>query len=198
MENNQLSFFKDDEPKKRKFEFSPDKLILTAIFFIVCIIISYSIGVETGKRLKTKEIQANPGQIDTKIEIAEIPEKLLEEESAIQKKEKGQSLKSPDKDKNTRNQDTIAEPEPTQETKPFYSVQIATYSNKGFAERKKNQLNSQGLKSFLLQKGEYEVLYIGRFTNKSEAKKAASRLKKTYSDCLVKKIEDYPKDKGGD
>jgi len=187
MDNNQLSFFREEAPKKRKFEFSADKLILAVIFFIVCIIISYSIGIETGKSIKLSEIKAEQAQFETPIDMANIQKDLLEKEIPTNTKPKKTGSKSAENKISGTQQPPVQDNEP--KPGPFYTVQIATYSNEKFAKKKAEELKKEGLASFLIKKGKYEVLYVGKLEDKSAAQKQEQALKKKYPDCLVKKIK---------
>ena len=84
-------------------------------------------------------------------------------------------------------QEKIVE-EKIEERELRYSIQVASYSRKDIALEEVDTLKKKGHDPFLIQKGQYVALCVGRFATKEEATTIAKNLKARYSDCFVRKL----------
>lgn len=167
MERRQLSFFEEMQRDKKKVTLSLDKLYLSAVFFIIIFVVSFSLGVEKGKRINLANLKTQP----------------IESKKVMQKEPLPASI---EKSKDEVERETITET-PTQ-PEVIYAIQLASYSRKDIAEEEAKKLGKKGFKPFLIQKGKYLVLYVGKFKTKKEARSVAHSLKSRYSDCLIRKL----------
>ncbi len=69
-----------------------------------------------------------------------------------------------------------------------YTIQVATYKTKTYAQREADKLNEKGLKTLVLLKGKYVLLCVGKFLNKDEASVTLKKLKKRYQDCFIRRL----------
>jgi cell division septation protein DedD len=67
-----------------------------------------------------------------------------------------------------------------------YTVQVASYAQTDSAERESIGLKKRGYETFILPKGKYFILCVGKFADKAEADIFLVKLKKQYKDCLVR------------
>jgi hypothetical protein len=147
-----------------------EKTILISIFFIVTGIISFSLGVEKGKKMATVKVNSNfdltdktqqksfssgidsVGAIDAKPKIQpEIIEKSLVQDYA-------------------------------------YTIQVATYRTKTYAKKEAEALRKRGLSSLVLSKGNFAVVCVGNFPNQKQAEPLLSKLKKEYQGCYIRRL----------
>jgi hypothetical protein len=148
-----------------------EHIIFIAIGFVVLSALIFSIGVERGKSL----IQA-PRLVD------------------IQDKINSELIQEAPKDITVNEQESIQRVEEipseavSSEVVTAYTVQIASYTKKDTAEAYADRLKEQGLDAFTLEKGDYYIVCIGRFADKQKAESEMKTLRRTYHDCLVRKI----------
>lgn len=151
MEDSQISFFDNQEKKKRTVQIRIDKLFLSGIFVILIVIIFFALGVERGKSLALSKNQ--------KTKKTKSGEKAIKEEKKIEK------------------------------TTPVYSIQIASYTNTEIATEQLRKLKNKGFPAFFQKKGQYTVLFIGKFPDKKNAEVTAKKLDKFYKGYIIQKIE---------
>lgn len=171
--NSQLELFSDkgipvydsrDTKDNPFFRFlkSYEKTLLALICIAAAGIISFSLGVEKGKKLsglkadkaaalkpmpaKKQEITASPVQLETR-----------QAELAIEQKE-------------------------------GYTIQLASFKTKNFAEKEAAQLKKDGYTPIILTKGEYVVVCVGQFPEKETAKTMLSKFQKRYKGCYVRRL----------
>jgi len=162
-----------DKNKIRLFnkEFDKRGFIIWIIVFIVVNLLSFSFGVEKGLRLakvKKESISAPSAEV-----IRKNPKKDtsgLKEDRAIKR------IEAPN-------------PEPADITEhKKYSVQVASYRTMTKAEQEAESLRKKGYNSFVLRKGSYVIVCVGKFKEKSEARTSLSKLRKVYSDSYVRRL----------
>jgi cell division septation protein DedD len=70
-----------------------------------------------------------------------------------------------------------------------YTVQVASYKSDSMAQKESADLKRKGLESFVITKGNYLIVCVGRFSGaqaQDEAKKMFNKLKKQYKDSIVR------------
>jgi len=177
MEKNQLYLFglskeTNNERQKKKVIVPIDALILISGIVIILCALSFSLGVNRGKKIslanlnkeKTKETaKLKPEQ---KAELA-TPKAIREE--ALQPK-----LDSRDTDL-------------MQETGK-YRIQVASFLKEKSANQEAKRLKQKGYPVIILKKGKYVVVYVGNFESEEVAKNNMQALKKTYKDCMLRRL----------
>ncbi len=73
------------------------------------------------------------------------------------------------------------------EKKP-YTIQVASFKGDQYAQKEASELKNQKLDAFVISKGDFSIVCVGRFSKKEEANKLLSKLKKTYNDCLLRRL----------
>ena len=136
-----------------------EKAISIIIVFFIVSLISFSLGVERGKRFS--------GIANTKTDkiIAQQPQTPSDEIPAV-------SIQAEEK-KDTSNK---------------YTVQVATFKTKNYAQKEANRLEKKGLQALIISKGKYVCVCVGRFSGKQEAKITLNQLKNTYQDCFIRRL----------
>jgi len=150
---------------KRTFTLSYEHIVITAIAFILVAVISFSLGVEKGKRSDNRQVKE---PVSRKSSVGNEPKELAKEEIVVE---------------------VVSEEEPIQEpveVKPVYTVQVASYSRKEDADKEAQKVEAKGYKSLVLLKGSYYIVCAGEFENKDKAKRLEKKLKSTYKDCYTR------------
>jgi len=137
-----------------------EKTILTIVAVIITGVISFSLGVEKGKRLSSLG--------STRLDIA----------SAVGKTEAKPLI--------SRIQ-PIQENKPKNDNATF-TIQLASYKTKSYAQKEAQALKKKGLSAQVLSKKGYSVLCVGSFVSKEEALRMLSELKKRYQDCHIRRL----------
>lgn len=148
-----------------------EKVILIAIGFIIMGTISFSLGVERGRRLAILKFNSRL-DMATKIQSLDSKNKY---QSAVQKQDSSVDQSQP----------VI---KPVKEYIQNYTIQVATYQTKTYAEKEVNALRKKGFSALVSSKGKYNIVYVGNFSSKETAASLLLELKKRYRDCFIKRL----------
>ena len=152
-----------------------EKIILMIMVFIVASVVSFSLGVENGKKIAALNTDNSP---KTAVQIAS----PLAPPPAVKPVQPHSS------------QTTVQTPKvttPAQKVKEqplVYTIQLASYQTKEHARDAAQALKKTGLTPVLTVKGKYTVLCVGKFTNKETAQVLLARLKKQYQSCFLRRL----------
>ncbi len=160
------------------FIWSYEKAIFTIMGFIIVGIIAFTLGVEKGKRITVinPTLQANPESVRQ----ITITKQITPNQQAVNATT------------------TLKQPAPVaiaKESAPLpseiagqYTIQIASFKTRNIAQKEFELLKNKGFSPFLLTKKGIMVLYVGNFTNKTQAKSLLSQLQKRYKDCFIRRL----------
>lgn len=154
------------QKQKAAVTFSLEHLIFITIGIIILALIAFSLGVERGKSVTLR---------DRRVEGAKAP--------GPSKEDTGLNSAAPEEERSG------IEYEAAEKPVLDYTVQVASYVSRGTAESRAGELKSKGYEAFVLHKGSYYVMCIGRFPDRQSANAERDSLRKEYSDCLVRKID---------
>ena len=137
-----------------------EKTILIIIGLAVTGIISFSLGVEKGKRIaRLKSEEALPALSIT------VP------------------LEAP----STQQPQPVKKEEP-RELLPNYTIQVASFLNKTNAQKEADALKRKGLSPIVLPKGKFNIVCVGNFSQRKDAESLLPKLKKQYQDCIIRRL----------
>jgi hypothetical protein len=147
-----------------------EHLVIIFIVFIITLAVVFSIGVEKGKSVAPPLVSHAPEDSHArKFEIEESGHVVLNQQDT--------------------GDNTTVSSKPVEVEAPFsFTVQVASYLREDTAKRHAEQLKAQGNDAFVLKKGDYYITCVGKFTDRQSADSQMRKLRKTYSDCLVRKI----------
>jgi len=185
-DNYQLELFKEagggmpPRPQGRRFfkfirRYEKKIIVFIGIAFIC--IVAFSYGVKRGREISSLR---NQPRFDLAV-----------------KKQHGQAAVKPAPEKTTavRRREPLSPPpndekekQKTQVDAGEYTIQLASYKAKKTADSQANALKQKGMSSFILQKGNYIILCVGRFPNKEAAKNWLIVLRKDYKDCYLRRL----------
>jgi cell division septation protein DedD len=143
-----------------------ERLIITAIVFAITGIISFSLGVEKGKRIALTE---KPGAAHSFDLAATRPKAISPQPVAV----------------------PVAGQPPVEvsaATQQGYTIQLASYKNLSSAQLEAQTLKKRGLSPLILTKSGYKVLCVGKFNNKETAQQLLSELSKRYEGCRIRRL----------
>ncbi len=157
-----------------------EKAVLIIIGFITISIISFSLGVEKGRKMASSNILMERAAVAVPAQpvVAAVAQK---QETVL---DRPQSL-------NTE-AETVVKKEPVNDQKAGknYTIQVASYKVKTYAQKEADILKNKGLSPLFLNKGNYVVLCVGNFVSRSAAESLLTELKKQkrYSGCLIRRL----------
>lgn len=169
-----------------------EKGLLVTIGFITIAIISFSLGVEKGKRLVSSDTLLERAALPRNVEpeAAEPPgqkQEINEGKPDSQYSETGVlAKKQQDKPKTA----LIRKSSGQNDAKKGYTIQLASYKTKSYAQKEAEALKKNGLSPVVLTKGGYAVLCVGNFADRVAAESLLSELKKQkrYTGCLIRRL----------
>ncbi|MFA5089411.1 MAG: SPOR domain-containing protein [Candidatus Omnitrophota bacterium] len=180
MENkgtDQLELFSQgDKRRSAVFSNSPsfmrrirgyERLILTIIAFLITSAISFSLGVEKGRRisgLKNSVSQAGIG-LKTRPASPVKPYKQLPVQGVASNKPQKSSISLQN-----------------------WTIQVATYSSYARAKKEAEILRKKGFTSLILNKGRMCIICVGSFATQEAARPLWIQLKKQYQDCWIRRL----------
>ena len=75
------------------------------------------------------------------------------------------------------------------EQEKLFTIQVASFKLKANAQREAARIKRMGHEDiFVVPKGNYSIVCVGKFAQRDEAKKFSGRLKEKYNDCLVRRL----------
>lgn len=166
-----------------------ENVVVVFVFMIVSLIIAFSIGVERGRvraRMAHSVAQlAVPVAVQTEslpspqVMAVTMPQNMTGAAQAAQSDLSPVSVVAP----------IIDQPAAAQkDVDKGYTVQVASYKKESMAEKEAMNLKREGFESFTMQKGDYVIICVGKFTNQDKAKQMLSKLKKRYKDSMIRSL----------
>jgi hypothetical protein len=149
-----------------------EHLVIVFIVFIIILAVVFSIGVEKGRSVSSSfQRQARDEKYGREPETVEL-------ESAVFNQQNDAENAAP-----------LSKALDLEDDTPFsFTIQVASYKREDTAKRHAEELKSQGDDAFVLQKGDYYITCIGKFTDRQSADNQIKKLRKSYNDCLVRRI----------
>jgi hypothetical protein len=189
MENNgnpQLDLFSEttrttpEDTRRRTgsfigYLFNYERIILIGIGLLIVGTISFSVGVEKGRRMASQN-----GDIAVKTEV----QTSTRQSAALTQQQERIPAQ------------TATTPLPIQTaTTPTvtlvrYTIQLASYVTEGAAQKEAERLKRQGYSTLVLKKGKYTILCVGEFNSREQAQSFLNVFKKqkAYRDCFIRRL----------
>lgn len=144
-----------------------EKKAWLAVTFIVIALVAFAVGVERGRRLKTRTPLTAPRAVTAPRSEA------FASTAAVPSAAAG---------KKTATKDTSAA------VKGTYTIQLGTYANRQYAEDQVRVLKKKGFQAVLVKDGRHVLVCVGAFTNKEAAVRYAARFKGMYKSCMIRRL----------
>jgi septal ring-binding cell division protein DamX len=161
-----------------------EKTILIIIGIVIASIISFSLGVEKGKRFAAQKSSVNFDlALNTQAQAVKLPAAKPEQQLTVVKPAQQPAVVKPV----IENKTTIRAPV-IKGTIENYTIQVASYKSKSYAQKEADTLKKQGFVTLTLAKGNFIVLCVGNFNSKESAQSLVSQLKKRYQGCTIRRL----------
>lgn len=170
-----------------------EKTVLIAIGVIITGIISFSIGVERGKKIAGLQ---NNARLDVALDSRKeapaekpgfTPAPAIDiSRGAFTGAAEPAGIAQPiilAKNKPAKAQDIAQGPQQNK-----YTIQLASYRAKMEAEKEARRLKKSGHTALILNKKDYVILCVGKFSKKDTARPLLSQLTKKYPGCYIRKL----------
>ncbi len=181
------------------------KFIYTFVAFIFVSLVSFSFGVEKGKkqiagimpmgREPLSSPKAEPASLT--VEAGPLPSKqgpilLVNKNTTFSQKTDGVTAlitgKSAPLGKKTEEVNLQAKPDSKELVRKNYTIQVASISNSKNVSKELSKLRSKGYTAFSLTKGKYTVICVGRFNAREDAQINLVKMKNSYPDCQIRRL----------
>ena len=157
-----------------------EKAILISMGFIISAIVAFSLGVEKGKNLAILKTDMRFDTVNIKqpqMQFNRIKNTLSEKQPLTERKPRAVIPR----------QDIQILQKP-RENLQNYTIQLASYTNRAYAQKEADALKKRGLKALIVSKGRYAVLCAGSFVDKENARASLLDLEKQYHGCFIRRI----------
>ena len=169
---------------------SLENSIVLCIIFVMALVLFFSFGVERGKRIALRsDTDSEEGKIihTVRDDNAQKPEQPVpvagQEERVVFPVNVPEEIRE--------EQDPAVKPplEKNQEQEKLFTIQVASFKLEKYANQEADRLRKSGHSdTFVMPKGDYSIVCVGKFMQRDEAKKFSSKLRKRYNDCLVRRL----------
>lgn len=172
---------------------SVENTIVLCIVFVMAVVLFFSFGVERGKQI-VKGALAEPLSTITVLSTPEEPSgKVIERSLAPAGSVKALKNTAPAPAAGSQQQKqtpaaTNATPSPEKREKGTFTIQVASFKEKGKAQMEAKHLKANGYEIFVFPKGKHSIVCVGKFAVKDEATEFSNKLKSKYNDCLVRRL----------
>ncbi len=178
----------------RRLNFTMENLVILGVFVMISMVISFSFGVEKGKRTVIRQIIKKHG-VARKMEDIPQPTVAQTAESAPLPEQAPLIAMAPGAGEAGRTALPAAAEESgaqsgaeKKEVDKKYTVQVASFKQKTAAKKAATLLEEKGFEALVLSKGKWSVVCVGWFAEKQEATSFSKQLKKEYKDNLVRSL----------
>jgi len=137
-------------------------------------VISFSLGVEKGKRLTMQKLT----------DFQPTPQKAITEEAPKADISPKQEVLPPV----IREEVIQVKAAAPQIGRANYTIQLASYKTRTSAQREAEVLKKKGFMPIVLAKGNYIVLCVGKFSNKEKALTLLASLQARYKGCYIRRL----------
>lgn len=170
----QLELFsqsKDPRPQERRnnpffaFVWTYEKTILLVIALVAVGVVSFSLGVEKGKRMA---LLRSDSRFDT-----------------ASNKPRSQPAAAPAVPKAAPASGQTVVPG---ELSGSYTIQLASFNTRSYAQKEMDKLKRKGYSALIMHKGKFIVLCVGSFPSKENAQILLAELRKSYKTCYVRRL----------
>jgi len=169
---------------QRSLTISLENFFVFLVIILMGLVASFSIGVERGKQVTAKSSPVGqplkaavpqkdeaPGVVNSDTADKPVPVRVLAETASV----------------------VVAEREPAPQAAPAvddktYTVQVASFKKERYAHKEAEGLKDKGYDIFVLPKGKYSILCVGKFRQKDAAEILSKKMRKKYKDCLIRRL----------
>jgi len=171
---------------------SIEHFVVLAVVIIISMVTAFSIGVERGKRAVVSQANQRSRPVQTTIDrqAERIAPEGISEQAPDSLAPPAVVVAAPVVQA-ARQDDALAIPLKTgveKDSEKQYTVQVASFKKEQHARQEAEGLEASGYEIFVLPKGKYSIVCVGKFARKDQAREISNRLKKKYKDCLIRSL----------
>ena len=180
---------------------SIENVVIIGIITLMSMVFAFSLGVEKGKKVKNSSSVRQPLPVVTKEVVVAAALPAPEKAATLNSSVKTPTASAPLAQINQTKKNSVAAGAPpanslrvketfslpSSSNKP-YTIQVASFKDDQYAQKEASVLKNKNLDSFVIAKGNFFIVCIGKFSKKEEANGLLSKLKRTYNDCLVRRF----------
>lgn len=186
MGQDQLTFFSGAEGSARCISISLDKVYITIVCIVLLLVVSFSLGVEKGRKMLGSVSRAELEQF-TIVETATAEPVSFSVPTGAVTLEVPQAPAAQQIEEIAVKSDVIHEIPVVEEVKdPKFTIQVASFAKRSYAEKEAAILEAKGYKTTLKTKGKWIALTAGAYSDKVSAGADLKSLKKKYKDCYIR------------
>ena len=176
---------------------SPENMIVWAIVLVMVFVLAFSSGVERGKKAPSVALTEekinfeDKGQNAIIVPSATATDKVkAKDKSVVSKASSIVSEKNVKEEKASPKKDSkvLKVKESKELAQGSYTVQVASFKVKDRATQEAKQLEKIGHQIFVLSKGSYSIVCVGKFEQKEQADKLSKKLKGRYRDLVLRRL----------
>lgn len=182
---------KNYTPLLKDLTLTLENSIVLGIIFIMVVILAFSFGIERGKGRQVAAPLSEERLVDNSDQKSEevLPVSTIKVDAegfhevvevAIAMEAVTEVEEGP-----TTVHETVLLPEMFEDQ---YTIQVASFKLVENAEKEAKQLRKRGYEIFVLPKGTHSIVCVGKFVEKKEAQRFASKLKVRYKDFLIRRL----------
>jgi cell division septation protein DedD len=163
---------------------SVENIIVVCIVLMMSFVLFFSFGVERGRRIASADGQT-PAQA-----AKQQPDRpfVVEAGQTAAVAADAKELAS-DKEETAEKQEIIQVPIERELTdEQLFTIQVASFKLKSHAEKEAENLGKMGTETFVLPKGSYSIVCVGKFAERAKADQFSRTLKSKYRDLLVRRL----------
>ena len=168
----------------RDLAISPENMIVWTILLVMTFVLAFSFGVERGKGIQPVTLTEEKINLEDKGQNAIIGPPA----SAERVKIKDKIIVSKESKQDKSSQKKGIKKEDKQLPQGHYTIQVASFKLKDRATQEARQLEKTGHQIFVLSKGSYSIVCVGKFEQKEQADKLSQKLKGRYRDLMLRRL----------
>lgn len=163
---------------------TPENIIVLCIVSVVILVLFFALGVERGRNVIASQVKSPQEMLKDEEAIIVLPEiKPMVESSGTSDSTVEQATEK----LQVIDIEQLKEIEPIDKG-PRYTIQVASFKLEQNAKEEAKGLDNFGADSFIVPKGSYSIVCIGRFDEREEAKQFSRKLKAKYKDLLIRRL----------
>ena len=168
---------------------SLENIIVLCIIFVMILVLFFSFGVERGKKIALLVPAKDEGGIIQTVK-EDVVRETVQTVPQVEREERVVFPVSLPEEIREETEPAFRPPlEKTEEQENLFTIQVASFKLEKNAKKEADRLKGIGHDdTFVVPKGSYSIVCVGKFVRRNEAKKFSSKLKKRYNDCLVRRL----------
>lgn len=175
------------DPAQINVVFSHQSVIVIFICTIMLLVAAFTLGVEKGKLVARNTQSVVPAAAGTAAAVA-APVTAQAVPAATNPVKAEPMIAKTGAQSQTAQTTPVAAGSDSPKATGGYAIQIASVKSESAAKKLAETLTKKGISAFTRSAGSYIVVLAGNFGKREEAQASLRELKKTYTDCFIRKI----------